>query len=117
MKSLQAANIPQDVSRDKAWNWIRGRFEEIHRRMDEVCQYFNDDPVKQGEIIASVRSLATTPVLTVDNFIALNRLPNLPPLAGGGGRRLRFTIRRRSETRQTKKNRRMRKPRVIEVNV
>lgn len=119
MKSLQAANIPQDVSRDKAWNWIRGRFEEIHRRMDEVCQYFNDDPVKQGEIIASVRSLATTPVLTVDNFIALNRLPNLPPLAPApaGGRRLRFTIRRRSETRQTKKNRRMRKPRMIEVNV
>ena len=106
MKSLQAANIPQDVSRDKAWNWIRGRFEEIHRRMAEVCQYFNDNPVKQREIVASAHSLATTPVLTVDNFIALNRLPNLPPLAGAGGRRLRFTIRRRSETRQTKKNRR-----------
>jgi DNA-directed RNA polymerase subunit F len=114
MKSLQAANIPQDVSRNKAWNWIRGRFEEIHRRMAEVCQYFNDNPVKQREIVASVRSLVNTPVLTVDNFITLNRLPNLPALAGAGGRRLRFTIRRRSETRQTKKNRRRR---VIEVRV
>jgi hypothetical protein len=33
-----------------------------------------------------------------------------------GGRRLRFTIRRRSETRQTKKNR-VRKPRMIDVRV
>jgi hypothetical protein len=112
MKSLQAAGIPQDVNRNKAWNWIRGRFEEIHRRMVEVCQYFNRE---QNEVIvASARRLATTPVLTANNFIALNKLPNLPPLARAGGRRLRFTIRRRSETRQTKKNRRRK---VIEVSV
>jgi hypothetical protein len=112
MKSLQAAGIPQDVNRNKAWNWIRGRFEEIHRRMVEVCQYFNRE---QNEVIvASARRLATTPVLTAENFIALNKLPNLPPLPRAGGRRLRFTIRRRSESRQTKKNRRRR---VIEVNV
>jgi len=114
MKSLQAAGIPQDVNRNKAWNWIRGRFEEIHRRMVEVCEYFNRE---QNEVIvASARRLATTPVLTANNFIALNKLPNLPPLARDGGRRLRFTIRRRSESRQTKKNK-MRKPRVIEVSV
>jgi hypothetical protein len=115
MKSLQAAKIPQDVDRNKAWNWIRGRFEEIHRRMSEVCQYFNSGP-KNTEISGSVRSLVTIPVLTVENFIALNKLPNLPSLATApaGGRRLRFTIRRRSETRQTKKNRRRR---VIEVRV
>ena len=42
----------------------------------------------------------------------------LVPLPGSqGGRRFSFTIRRRSETRQTKKNRRMRKPRVIDVRV
>jgi len=34
----------------------------------------------------------------------------------GGGRRLRVTIRRRSESRQTKKNR-VRKPRMIDVRV
>jgi hypothetical protein len=113
MKSLQAARIPQDVDRNKAWNWIRGRFEEIHRRMVEVCQYFNSGP-KNTEISGSVRSLVTIPVLTVENFIALNKLPNLPRLAPAGGRRVRFTIRRRSETRQTKKNRRRR---VIEVSV
>jgi DNA-directed RNA polymerase subunit F len=113
MKSLQAAQIPQDVNRNRAWNWIRGRFEEIHRRMVEVCQYFNSGP-KNTEISGSVRSLVTIPVLTVENFIALNKLPNLPRLAPAGGRRVRFTIRRRSETRQTKKNRRRR---VIEVSV
>jgi hypothetical protein len=113
MKSLQAARIPQDVNRNKAWNWIRGRFEEIHRRMVEVCQYFNSPP-KNTEISGSVRSLVTTPVLTAENFIALNKLPNLPPLPRAGGRRLRFTIHRRSESRQTKKNRRRR---VIEVSV
>jgi hypothetical protein len=113
MKSLQAARIPQDVERNKAWNWIRGRFEEIHRRMAEVCQYFNSGP-KNTEISGSVRSLVTIPVLTVENFIALNKLPNLPRLAPAGGRRVRFTIRRRSESRQTKKNRRRR---VIEVRV
>jgi hypothetical protein len=114
MKSLQAARIPQDVNRNKAWNWIRGRFEEIHRRMAEVCRYFNDVDDKQREIVASARRLSTNPVLTAENFIALNKLPNLPPLARAGGRRLRFTIRRRSETRQTKKNRRRR---VIDVRI
>jgi hypothetical protein len=111
LASLRASGIPLRVDLQKAEMWIRSRFGAIFRRMRSICEEFNKTPVNR-QIVGYAQSLATTPLLTPANVTLLGAVPNLPPRTGG----LRFTIRRRSETRQTKKNR-MRKPRVIEVNI
>jgi hypothetical protein len=92
--------------------------------MNELCGILNRDRV-QIEVL--VRSLAEQLLLTADDIDALDawskvKVPAGAPAASEVGTKrrrrggFRFTIRRRSETRQTKKNK-MRKPRVIEVNV
>ena len=116
---LRAAGVPTRVNRDKAWSWIRGRYIAIWSRMNTLCTLLNEE---RETIEASVIHLADHPLFTVADIDALGawneiklpqeRLGKKRKLEEGGG--LRFTIRRRSETRQTKKNRRRR---VIEVSV
>jgi hypothetical protein len=108
LASLMSAGVPLKVDPARADIWIRDRFSKIFDRMTEVCAMLNAEP----KIVDYVKSLANEPILTQKDFVSLGAVPNLPPRTGG----LRFTIRRRSESRQTKKNR-MRKPRVIEVSV
>jgi len=117
LASLRNAGVVSTVDRDKAWTWINGRFSAIYSRVQQVCDHLNGEA--NPRIVAYTRQLATRPILDTEaNFINLGAIPNLRPppalLAPAGGRRLRFTIRRRSESRQTKKNRRRR---VIEVSV
>jgi hypothetical protein len=117
LASLRNAGVVSTVDRDKAWTWINRRFSAIYSRVQQICVYLNG--AANRSVVDSTRQLATRPILDTDaKFINLGAIPNLQPppvpLAPAGGRRLRFTIRRRSESRQTKKNRRRR---VIEVRV
>ena len=124
LSALDAAGIPKSVDREKAWAWIRTRYMEIWTRMNELCGILNRE---HERIEGSVRSLAEQPLLTSENIDTLEawsqvREPAGAPAESVGTKKRRrggmsFTVHRRSETRQTKKNRRMRKPRVIEVNV
>jgi len=120
LAALDAERIPKYVDREKAWAWIRTRYMAIWTRMNELCQLLNRDG-DRVQIEASVRSLAERPLLTVLNIDTLDAWSKVPTAAAArgkrtrrGGERLRFTIRRRSESRQTKKNRRRR---VIDVRI
>jgi len=116
---LTNAGIPTAVSRDKAWVWIRRRYLAIWERMTTLCRLLNGDP----NIAGYARRLATGPFFTENDITALDAWDKVKVRGPGGpaSKRqrtvtggFRFTIRRRSETRQTKKNRRRR---VIEVRV
>jgi len=118
LDALGAARIPLTVDREKAWAWIRTRYMAIWTRMNELCGILNRE---NDRIEASCNLLTQQPLLTVLNIDTLDAWSKVPTAAAArgkrtrvGGERLRFTIRRRSESRQTKKNRRRR---VIEVNV
>jgi hypothetical protein len=123
LNALDTAGVPKSVDREKAWAWIRTRYMAIWTRMNDLCVILNRE---HEQIEASVRSLAEQPLLTPGDIDELNAWSKVSVPAGaaaaesvGSKRRragVRFTIRRRSESRQTKKNR-MRKPRVIEVNI
>jgi hypothetical protein len=124
LAALGAARIPLAVDREKAWAWILTRYMAIWTRMNELCGILNRDG-DRVQIEVSVRSLAKQPLLTADDIDALDawskvKVPAGAPAAQGVGTKrrrrggFRFTIRRRSETRQTKKNRRRK---VIEVSV
>jgi hypothetical protein len=116
---LRAAGVPTKVNRDKAWSWIRSRYLAIWTRMDTLCTLLNRE---HETIEQSVIRLAGNPLFTVADIEALGAWDKikLSQERAGKKRRLeetggvRFTIRRRSESRQTKKNRRRR---VIEVRV
>ena len=98
LASLMSAGVPLKVDPARADIWIRDRFSKIFDRMAKVCDMLNAEP----KIVDYVKSLANEPILTQKDFISLGAVPDLPPRTGG----FSFTIRRRSGTRQTKKNRR-----------
>lgn len=120
LAALRTAKIPMSVDREKAWAWIRTRYMAIWTRMNELCGILNRD---HKQIETSAHSLAKQPLLTLEDIDTLDVWSKvvLPGEAASRGKRarsseggFRFTVHRRSETRQTKKNRRRK---VIEVNV
>jgi len=121
---LSRAGVELKVDRDKARKWILNTYLTIRGRMAILCDLLND-PKNNPDIVAQTHRLATEPLLTDGDITALDawskvKVPAGPPAAQGVGTKrgrrggLRFTIHRRSETRQTKKNRRRK---VIEVSV
>jgi len=122
------------VNKRAAVNWIIRRFCSVFNYVNRICEILNTEDGKRlwDEKKAAIGGLTVSPMtwlrrLSNDNngprvYAAWQQKMEARRLMSGkkrprteGG--FRFTIRRRSETRQTKKNRRMRKPRVIEVNV
>ena len=122
------------VNKRAAVNWIIRRFCSVFNYVNRICVILNTEDGNRlwDEKKAAIGGLTVSPMtwlrrLSNDNngprvYAAWQQKMEAKRLMSGkkrprpeGG--IRFTIRRRSETRQTKKNRRMRKPRMIEVNV
>jgi len=123
-ENLRRAGVELKVDRNKARKWILNTYLAIRGRMAILCDLLND-PKNNPDIVAQTHRLATEPLLTADDIDALDawskvKVPAGAPAASEVGTKrrrkggFRFTIHRRSETRQTKKNRRRK---VIEVNV
>jgi hypothetical protein len=126
VEDLRRAGVELQVDRNKARKWILNTYLTIRGRMSILCDLLND-PANNPAIVAQTHRLATEPLLTYDDITALDAWskikppPGSPAAQGGPAKRRRtgvggvsFTIHRRSETRQTKKNRRRK---VIEVSV
>jgi hypothetical protein len=122
------------VNKRSAVNWIIRRFCSVFGYVNRICVTLNTPEGTRlwEEKKAAIGDLTVPPMTWLRRLSADNNGPRVyaawqqkmeakrlmsgkkRPRPEGG---IRFTIRRRSETRQTKKNRRMRKPRMIEVNV
>jgi hypothetical protein len=115
--ALLEADIPLSVDRKKAWNWIHSRYVAIYTRMKALCEKLNDAATNK-DIVTATKKLATEPLLTLQAIKDLGALSKIKPLvdptppARVGG--VHITIRRRSDARTTKKNK---KRRTIDVRV
>jgi len=129
-----AAKGLMTVNKRAAVNWIIRRFCSVFDYVNRICGILNtEDGTRLWEgKKAAIGGLTVSPMtwlrrLSNENngpvvYAAWRQKMEAKRLMSGKKRKigevggLRFTIRRRSESRQTKKNR-MRKPRVIEVSV
>lgn len=116
--ALLESDIPLSVDREKAWNWIRSRYLVIFNRMKALCDKLND-PATNTPIVEATKKLATEPLLTFQQIKEIGAIPKIkslvdPSSARGGSVSVSVTIRRRSDARTTKKNK---KKRTIEVRI
>ena len=121
------------VNKRAAVNWIIRRFCSVFNYVNRICGILN---TPEGTRLwdgkkAAIGGLTVSPMTWLRRLSNDNNGPRVHaawqqkmeakrlmsgkkrPRPGG----FRFTIRRRSETRQTKKNNRVRKPRVIDVSI
>ena len=114
--ALLESDIPLSVDREKAWNWIRSRYLVIFTRMKALCDKLND-PATNTLIVEATKKLATEPLLTfqaIKDLGALSKFKSLVDPSPARGGSVSVTIRRRSNARTTKKNK---KRRTIEVRI